>query len=120
MEEYFNSYIVLIDKLKTTHGIDLLNKDSGVDTVLAHLTFKKFPQIIKNVIMQIGNNHYPTFDELIKHLPTAIERIQKTKGLGGEEVTCGNTITNNYEPENVGDNKQYCALCETEHHCSCE
>ena len=120
LEEQFNSFIVLIDKLKTTHGIDLLNKESGFDTVLAHLTFKKFPQIIKNVIMQIGNNHYPTFDELTKHLPTAIERIQKSKGIGGEEVTSINTITNNYEPENVGDNKQYCALCETEHHCSCE
>merc|ERR1712240_433898 len=43
LEEHFNSYIVLID---------LLNKDSGVDTVLAHLTLKKFPQIIKNVMMQ--------------------------------------------------------------------
>ena len=43
MEEHFNSYCVLIDKLKTSYQIDLLDADSGVDTVLAHLTFKKFP-----------------------------------------------------------------------------
>ena len=50
MEEHFNSYCILIDKLKTSHKIDLLNVDTGVDTVLAHLTFKKFPQKYKKRI----------------------------------------------------------------------
>ena len=38
LEEHFNSYVVLIDKLKTNHKIDLLNDASGIDTVLTHLT----------------------------------------------------------------------------------
>ena len=47
MEEHFNSYVVVIDKIKTNHKIDLLNNDLGLDTVLVHLTFKKFPQNLK-------------------------------------------------------------------------
>ena len=47
MEENFNSYCILIDKLKTSHQIDLLNVNTGVDIVLAHLIIKKFPQNIK-------------------------------------------------------------------------
>ena len=80
LEEHFDSYCVLIDKLKTSFKIDLLDADTGVDKVLAHLTFKKFPQNVKNVLMQICDNHYPTFNELIVKLPVAVERISKSKG----------------------------------------
>ena len=99
MEEHFNSYVVLIDKLKTSHKIDLLNDATGVDTVLAHLTFKKFPQNVKNVLMQICETHYPTFQELIDKLPVAIERISKSECTGAEEVICSNVTAKNYKPK---------------------
>ena len=118
MEEHFNSYVVLIDKLKTSHKIDLLNVDTGVYTVLAHLTFKKFPQNIKNVLMQICESHFPTFQELIVKLPVAIERISKSKCTGAEEVTCSNVTAKSYKPKNVKDKKPYCSLCDKEYHYS--
>ena len=41
LDEAFNNYCLLIDKLRTSHGIDLLDDVTGSDTVMAHLTFKK-------------------------------------------------------------------------------
>ena len=120
MEDHFNSYFVLIDKLKNNHKIDLLNDASGVDTVLAHLTFKKFPQNVKNVLMQICDSHYPTFQKLIDKLPTAIERISKSKCTGVDEVICSNVTAKNYKPKNVKDKKPYCSLCDKEYHYSSE
>ena len=70
--------------------------------------------------MQICNSHYPTFEELINNLPKAIERIQKSKCIGVEEVTCNNATTKSYKPKNVKDNKPYCSLCEKENHYSSE
>ena len=65
MEEHFNSYCVLIDKLKTSYQIDLLDADTGVGKVLAHLTFKNFPQNVENVLMHICESHFPTIPALI-------------------------------------------------------
>ena len=63
-DETFNNYIILIEKLKSAHGIDLLTSNEGIDSVMAHLTFKKFPQNIKNVMLTLSSTHYPTFSEL--------------------------------------------------------
>ena len=70
--------------------------------------------------MQICNSHYPTFEELINNLPKAIERIQNSKCIGVEEVTCNNATTKSYKPKNAKDNKPYCSLCEKENHYSSE
>ena len=78
-DETFNNYSLLIDKLKTSHNIDLLDNDSGVHKIIAHLTFKKFPQQVKNVLLQLCSTHYPTFNELKLHIPTAVDRIKKQR-----------------------------------------
>ena len=54
-DETFNNYILLIEKLSSSHRIDLLSSDEGIDCVMAHLTFKKFPQTIKNVILTLSS-----------------------------------------------------------------
>ena len=61
LDESFNNYCLLIEKLKTSHGIDLLNDVAGSDTVMAHLAFKKLPQTLKNVLLILCSTHYPTF-----------------------------------------------------------
>ena len=78
-DETFNNYSLLIDKLKTSHNIDLLDNDTGVHKVIAHITFKKFPQQIKNILLQLCSTHYPTFNELKQHIPTAVDRIKKNR-----------------------------------------
>ena len=49
---------------------------------MAHLTFKKLPQALRNVLLILCSTHYPTFNELKHFIPKAIERINKT----GEEA----------------------------------
>ena len=92
LDECFNNYCLLIDKLKTSHSIDLLNEVTGVDTVMAHLTFKKLPQTLKNVLSILSSTHYPTFKELKQFIPKAIERIQKSKSEEADSLSCTNVI----------------------------
>ena len=66
LDEYFNNYCLLIEKLKSSYNINLLDELAGTDTVLAHLTFKKLLQSLKNVLLELCSTHYPTFSELKK------------------------------------------------------
>ena len=92
LDESFNNYCLLIDKLKTSHGIDLLNEVTRADTVMAHLTFKKLPQTLKNVLLILCSTHYPTFKELKQFIPKAIERIQKSKSDEADSLSCTNVF----------------------------
>ena len=58
LDEAFNNYCLLIDKLLTSHNIDLLHEDAGLDSVLAHLTFKRLPQRVRNVLLTLCKTHY--------------------------------------------------------------
>ena len=119
IEEAFNNYCLLIDKLLTSHDIDLLGDDSGVDCVLAHLTFKKFPQTLKNVLLTLCSTHYPTFEELKKLIPKAVDRINKTNSEGTDVLNC-NSVTNNSKGAKAkfDDSKKYCIFCEKDNHYS--
>ena len=96
LDEAFNNYCLLIDKLLTSHGIDLLHDAAGVDSVLAHLTFKKFPQTLKNVLLTLCSTHYPAFEELKQFIPTAVDRINKSNSEGTDVLNCNN-VTNNFK-----------------------
>ena len=88
IEENFNNYCLMIGKLKTAYGIDLVNEEAGVDKALAHLTFKKFPQIMRNELLRLCSTHYPTFKELVKFIPIAIDRIHKSNSEGDVGYSC--------------------------------
>ena len=92
LDESFNNYCLLIEKLKSSYGIDLLNDVAGSDTVMAHLTFKKLPQTLKNVLLILASTHYPTFRELKELIPKAIDRIQKTKSEVSDSLSCSNVV----------------------------
>ena len=94
LDEYFNNYCLLIEKLKSSYNINLLDELAGTDTVLAHLTFKKLPQSLKNVLLELCSTHYPTFSELKKFIPKAIERIQRSKPEVSDSLSCANVIKN--------------------------
>ena len=124
LDEAFNNYCLLIDKLLTSHDIDLLHEDAGLDSVLAHLTFKKLPQTLKNVLLTLCATHYPTFEELRKFIPIAVDRINKTNSEGADILNC-NTVTNNSKGAKANNskfddskNKKYCIFCEKDNHYS--
>ena len=85
---------MLIEKLKSSYNINLLDELAGTDTVLAHLTFKKLPQSLKNVLLELCSTHYPTFSELKQFIPKAIERIQRSKPEVSDSLSCTNVIKN--------------------------
>ena len=101
----------------SSHRIDLLNSDEGIDCVMAHLTFKKFPQSIKNVILTLSSTHYPTFIELKELVPKAVDRIIKTNSNSTEVFSC-NIGFNNKGANSDFDNKKHCIFCEKEFHFS--
>ena len=124
LDEAFNNYCLLIDKLLTSHKIDLLHEEAGVDDVLAHLTFKRLPQTVKNVLLTLCATHYPTFDELKKFIPIAVDRINKTNSEGADSVNCG-AVTNNFKGAKSKDSKfddskkkMYCIFCDKDNHYS--
>ena len=82
MDETFNNFCLLVDKLNKSYNIDLLNEGTGVDQYLAHLTFKKLPINLKNVLLMLCDSHYPTFIELKTKIPIAVDRIRKTEEGG--------------------------------------
>ena len=117
-DENFNNYNILIDKLKTNYSIDLLDNDSGVHRVISHLTFKKFPNSIKNIMLQLCSTHYPTYEELKKYVPIAVDRIKKFQNSENDpcNLTCNVSST---KPNNTGNNqdiKQSCYLCGKDNH----
>ena len=50
------------------------------------------PQNVKNVLMQICESHFPTFQELIVKLTVAIDRISKSKCAGAEDIDIVSTM----------------------------
>ena len=124
MEESFNNYCLIIDKLKTAHNIDLLESGRGFDTILAHLTFKRLPQSLKNKLLDLCSTHYPTFEELVKFIPTACDRILKSDSegaVGSCNVTSKSFSQNhNYNGKGQKDKNSnvYCVLCKKDHYTS--
>ena len=53
VEESFTNYVLKVEKLLTSHDIDLLHEDAGVHHVLAHLTVKRLPPIVKDALLTL-------------------------------------------------------------------
>ena len=118
MDENFNNFCLLIDKLNKSYNIDLLNVGAGVDQYLAHLTFKKLPINLRNILLMLCDSHYPTFVELKNKIPIAIDRIRKTENMG-ENYNCNTISSGNSKGSNFSDNsKKFCILCEKDTHYS--
>ena len=86
LSESFNSYDIAVKKLKNKYGIDLLNEYSGVNQVLAHITFNKFSSSVQNMMYTLTPTHYPTYEDIIEFLPTAIKRLKKLNENGGDLI----------------------------------
>ena len=118
-DEAFNNYCILIEKLLTSHDINLLDEETGVDSVMAHITFKKFPQTLKNVLLTLCTTHYPTFSELKQFIPKAVDRINKSNSDSTDVLTCNNVNYNNKGAKpKFDDSKKYCLFCDKEYHYS--
>ena len=48
--------------------------------------------VLKNVLLELCSTHYPTFSELKKCIPKAIERIQRSKPEVSDSLSCANVI----------------------------
>ena len=83
---------------------------------MAHLTFKKFPQTLKNVLLTLCTTHYPTFKELIKFIPKAVDRINKSSGDGIDTLNCNSKTYNNKGVKPKSD--KYCLFCDKDNHYS--
>ena len=95
LDEAFNNYCLLIDKLLTSYDIDLLHAEAGLDQVLAHLTFKRLPQSVRNVLLTLCETHFPTFDESKKYIPFAVDRIHETNSDEADSLSCNAVATDN-------------------------
>ena len=110
-DETFNNYIILIEKLKSAHEIDLLSSNEGTDSVMAHLTFKKFPQNIKNVMLTLSSTHYPTFSELKTFVPKTVERLIKTGSNSTDSLSCNVGLNIKGAKLTYDNSNKYCLFC---------
>ena len=115
IDECFSNYCILIEKLLTSHNIDLLNEEAGMDTVLSHLTFKKLPQSLRNVILNLSTTHYPTFAELKVLIPKAVDRLRLQSGENNDVLNCNSVTLNKGVKQHVN---KYCLFCQKDNHFS--
>ena len=108
----------MIEKFKSTHEIDLLSSNEGTDSVMAHLTFKKFPQNIKNVMLTLSSTHYPTFSELKTFVPKTVERLIKTGSNSTDSLSCNVGLNNKGAKPTYDNSNKYCLFCKEDNHFS--
>ena len=117
IDEAFSNYCILVEKLLTSHDIDLLHEEAGSNIVLAHLTFKKLPQALRNVLLNLASTHYPTFQELKDLIPKAVDRL-RLSNYGGETTDVLNCNNVTFNKGVKAKTNKYCLFCEKDNHFS--
>ena len=117
IDEAFSNFCILVEKLLTSHGINILDEEAGCDIVLAHLIFKKLPQSLRNVLLNLTSTHYPTFKELKDLIPKAVDRLSKYGGENTDVLNCNNVTFNKGVKAKAN---KYCLFCEMDNHFSSE